>query len=73
MKIITFKRSTESFSQNLIYKIFIGDTKLTELNNGEEKVIEINSEDENKFLKAKMYWWFGSKKVALNNCLKVKV
>ncbi|RLD86210.1 MAG: hypothetical protein DRJ07_01315 [Bacteroidetes bacterium] len=65
MKKITLKRPKENFSQNLTYKVFIGDKKLIELKNEEEKVIEIHSEDENNFLKAKMYWWFGSKKVAL--------
>jgi len=65
MKTITLKRPKESFSQNLTYKIFVGDKKITDLNNGEEKVIEIEDKDENNFLKAKMYWWFGSKKVAL--------
>jgi len=66
MKMITFKRPVENFSQNLSYKVFIGDKKLTELKNGEEKLIEIPSENENMFLKAKMYGWFGSKKVALS-------
>ena len=65
MKTITLKRPKESFSQNLTYKVFIGDKKLTELKNGEEKVIEINDIDKNNFLTAKMYWWFGSKKVAI--------
>ncbi len=62
---ITFKRPKENFNQNLTYKIFIGDKKVTELKNGEEKVIEIPDENENMFLKAKMYGWFGSKKVVL--------
>lgn len=66
MKTVIFKRPVESFSQNLSYKVFIGDKKLTELKNGEEKLIEISSENENMFLKTKMYWWFGSKKVALS-------
>lgn len=39
--------------------------KRTELKNGEEKLIEISSENKNMFLKAKMYWWFGSEKVTL--------
>lgn len=66
MKTVTFKRPVESFSQNLTYKVFIGDKKLTELKNGEEKLIEIPSENENMLLKAKMYGWFGSKKVVLS-------
>jgi len=65
MKTIILKRPKEGFSQDLTYKIFIGDKKITELKNGEEKVIEIEDKDENNFLKAKMYWWFGSRKVAL--------
>ena len=64
MKTIILRRPKEGFSQ-VTYKIFIGDKKITELKNGEEKVIEIEEKDENNFLKAKMYWWFGSKKVAL--------
>ncbi len=65
MKTITLKRPKENFNQNLTHKIFIGDKKMAELKNGEEKVIKISDTDGDNFLKAKMYGWFGSKKVAL--------
>lgn len=51
---ITLKRPKENFNQGVSYKIFIGENKLTELKNGEEKAIEISSEFKDKVIKAKI-------------------
>ena len=47
MKKITLKRPKESFNRNCSYEILVGKRKLTELKNGEEKVVEIPNELEN--------------------------
>jgi|GEM_PF-1238105 len=67
MKKITFKRAKESFNQGISYKIFIDENKLTELNNGEKKTIEIPKEFKNLSIKAKMYGWWGSKRIDLKS------
>lgn len=67
MKKITFKRPKESFNQGLSYKIFIGNNKLTELKNGEEKPVEVATELENEQITATIQRWWGSGKMELNS------
>ncbi|MRT91719.1 hypothetical protein [Ancylomarina sp. 16SWW S1-10-2] len=64
MKNITIHRPKESFNKNFSYKILVGNRILTELKNGEEKIIEIP--DENESIKAKIQWC-GSEKMELRN------
>ena len=66
MKKITLHRPKESFNKNCSYEIQIGKKTLTELKNGEEKIIEIPVEYENETLKAKIQWC-GSEKMELRN------
>lgn len=40
---ITLKRSSEKINRNVPYRIYLNNSKLTELKNGEEKELEINS------------------------------
>jgi hypothetical protein len=40
MKKISFKRPKESFNQGISYKIFVGNNLLTELKNGEKKLLK---------------------------------
>jgi hypothetical protein len=56
MKKLTLQRPKERFNKNYSYEIFAGNLKLTELKNGEEKVIEIPDELNNKKLSAKIQW-----------------
>tara|TARA_B100000508_G_scaffold137964_1_gene133304 strand:+ start:19 stop:444 length:426 start_codon:yes stop_codon:yes gene_type:complete len=65
MKKITLKRPLEKFNQNCSYDILVGKHKLTDLKNGEEKIIELNSDLQNKNLKAKIQWC-GSEKMELS-------
>jgi len=44
MKTVTLHRPNERFNKNISYDIFIGKKKITELKNGEEKVVEIPNE-----------------------------
>ncbi|MFD2914641.1 hypothetical protein [Psychroserpens luteus] len=66
MRKITLNRPKESFNKNYSYEILIGDHTLTELNNGEEKTVEIPTESENQTLKAKIQWC-GSEEIELQN------
>lgn len=66
MRKITLHRPKESFNKNCSYQILVGKKYLTELKNGEEKIIEIPSELENGTLTAKIHWC-GSKKMELPN------
>ena len=54
MKKITLHRPIESFNKNFSYEIVVGKKTLTELKNGEEKIIEIPKEFKNETLKAKI-------------------
>ncbi len=72
MKKITLKRPKESFNRNCSYEILVGKRKLTELKNGEEKVVEIPNELENGEIKAKIQWC-GSEKIELNNFSKNEI
>ncbi|OBX24911.1 hypothetical protein [Gelidibacter algens] len=65
MKKLKLHRPKERFNKNYAYEIFVGNRKLTELKNGEEKVIEISDEFGNETLKAKIQWC-GSEKLNLN-------
>ncbi len=65
MKKLTLSRPKERFNKNLSYDIFVGNKKLTELKNGEEKVIEIPNKLNNKELNAKIQWC-GSEKYNLS-------
>ncbi|MDI3526687.1 MAG: hypothetical protein PWR03_870 [Tenuifilum sp.] len=65
MKKITIYRPQESFNKYCSYKILARNSVLTELKNGERKIIEIPDELENKTLKAKMQWC-GSGEIELN-------
>jgi len=65
MKKITFHRPNEYFNKNCPYEIYVGNKKLTELKNGEEKVVEIPNELEKKSLKAKIQWC-GSEEIDMN-------
>lgn len=56
MKKIILQRPKENFNKNCSYKILIGKQKLTELKNGEEKIIEIPVEFESKSLNSKILW-----------------
>ena len=56
MKTITFQRPEESFNKHLSYNIFVGEKKLAELKNGEEKTIEIPADLEKEILRAKNRW-----------------
>ena len=64
MKTLTLNRPKERFNKNISYKIFIGKEKLTELKNGEQKIIEIPNELNKEELTAKIQWC-GSKKFSL--------
>lgn len=66
MKKITLFRPNESFNKNFTYEIVVGNTRLTELKNGEEKIIEIPSELESEQIQAKLQWC-GSEKIELKN------
>jgi len=77
MKNIILKRPKESFNQGISYKIFIGDSILTELKNGESKIVEIPDKYKNESIKAKIQKWLGSEKIQLsslskNETLKIK-
>lgn len=67
MKKIIFRRPKENFNQGIPYQIFIGNKVLTEINNGEEKTIEISSKTENKTVKARIHGFWGSGKIELNS------
>ncbi|MGM1055910.1 MAG: hypothetical protein ACQEWG_08500, partial [Bacteroidota bacterium] len=56
MKKLTLQRPKERFNKNYSYEIFVGNIKLTELKNGEEKVVEISDELNNEQLRAKIQW-----------------
>lgn len=75
MKKLTLQRPKERFNKNYSYKIFVGNRKLTELKNGEEKVVKISNDFENEQLKAKIQWCGSEKlnlrKLADNETLKV--
>jgi hypothetical protein len=62
MRKIKIKRPLEGFNKNCSYRIFIGNEKMIELRNGEERTVEINAKSE--FLKGKIHWC-GSKKIKL--------
>ena len=66
MKKITLHRPKESFNKNCSYEIQIGKKTLTELKNGEEKIIEIPNEFRDERLKAKIQRC-GSEKMELRN------
>ena len=66
MRKITLHRPKENFNKNCSYEILVGKKYLTELKNGEEKIIEIPSEFKNETLKAKIQWC-GSEKMELRN------
>ncbi|WP_342157318.1 hypothetical protein, partial [Joostella sp. CR20] len=66
MKKITLHRPKESFNKNCSYEIQIGKKTLTELKNGEEKIIEIPNEFRDERLKAKIQWC-GSEEMELRN------
>jgi len=63
---IQLYRPNESFNKNCSYTLFAGKKKLTELKNGEEKIIEIPDEFMDETLKAKIQWC-GSEKLALRD------
>jgi hypothetical protein len=63
---VSLKRPKEKFNKNCAYHIYIGGKKLTELRNGEEKVLEIPGRLENEALTARINWC-GSNKIALSN------
>lgn len=56
MKKLILKRPEESFNQYCSYSIMVDGKKLTELKNGEEKIIEISPDLIDKPLKAKIQW-----------------
>ena len=56
MKSITIYRPFEVFNKNFAYDIFLGNTYLTTLHNGEEKSIEIPDAYQTATLKAKIQW-----------------
>ena len=56
MKKLILVRPNEIFNKNYSYEIFVGNEKLTELKNGEEKVVEIPNELANAELRAKIQW-----------------
>ena len=66
MKKIKLHRPKEHFNDNCSYKIILGQKTLAELKNGEEKIIEIPENLENKSLQAKIQW-YGSEKMQLRN------
>jgi len=66
MKKIKLQRPNERFNKNNSYEIFVGKRKLTELKNGEEKIIEIPNELKNNDLRAKIQWC-GSEKLNMNS------
>ena len=65
MKKLKLQRPKERFNKNYSYEIFVGNRKLTELKNGEEKVIEIPTELIDDELRAKIQWC-GSEKYNLS-------
>ncbi|MFD0835697.1 hypothetical protein ACFQ0I_07985 [Mariniflexile aquimaris] len=66
MRKITLHRPKENFNKNCSYEILVGKKYLTELKNGEEKIIEIPNDFKNETLKAKIQWC-GSEKMELRN------
>lgn len=66
MKKITLHRPKENFNKNCSYEIIVGEKSLTELKNGEEKIVEIPKELENESLKAKIQCC-GSGKIELQD------
>ena len=66
MKKIKLHRPKESFNKNCSYEILLEKHSLTELKNGEEKIIDIPKELAEKSLKAKIQWC-GSEKFDLKN------
>lgn len=66
MKKITFKRPHEEFNKNFAYNITIDGRNVAELQNGEEKTIEIPNDSKNLSLQAKLMWC-GSKPISLAN------
>lgn len=56
MQKIFLHRPKESFNKHSAYRILLGKQVLTELNNGEEKMIEVPQELNSKELKAKINW-----------------
>ena len=56
MKKLILKRPNERFNKNYSYEIFVDNEKLTELKNGEEKVVEIPNELDKAVLRAKILW-----------------
>ncbi len=66
MKKLTFLRPKENINKNNSYDIFVGTTKLTELKNGEIKIVDIPDNLKNDNLSAKIKWC-GSPEYALSN------
>jgi hypothetical protein len=65
MKTLTLKRPKERFNKHQPYKIMMGNTLLTWLSNGEEKVVDVPKELQDQPLKAKILWC-GSESVVLS-------
>lgn len=66
MKTLSIKRPHENFNTFSTYGLFVGNNKIAELKNGEEKSIEIPTEQENEQLYAKILWC-GSTKINVSN------
>ncbi|TRZ41957.1 hypothetical protein [Robertkochia solimangrovi] len=66
MKTIIVSRPKENFNKYCSYKILVRDQVLSDLKNGEEKMIELPPDFENEELSAKIQWC-GSKKLNLKN------
>lgn len=65
MKKIILRRPLERVNKNFTYAILIENQKVAEIQNGEEKSIEISKYSNNLQLRAKIHWC-GSEKIDLN-------
>jgi hypothetical protein len=72
MKKIKLYRPIENFNKNCSYEILVNGKKMTELKNGEEKIIEISNEIEKSNLKAKIQWC-GSEKLLISESNNIEV
>jgi hypothetical protein len=66
MKKVKISRPEEDFNRRCSYKIFIGDTIVEELQNGESKIVEIPHGSDNEILHGKIQWC-GSNRILLTN------
>ncbi|GET34304.1 hypothetical protein PbJCM13498_31670 [Prolixibacter bellariivorans] len=72
MKKIKLYRPIENFNKNCSYEILVNGKKMTDLKNGEEKVIGISNELGKLNLRAKIQWC-GSEKLLISESNNIEV